>query len=199
MSETTNPYQHEPILNVGIIDRTESVTIRLDGTYRLGNGEIIGPGEIRVQCLEGLLRCTGVVNLEARSLEFHPDHAAACQYVLEATIGIDFHWQQTETQAFRGSLQLVANGDQHLTVINRIALETYITSVISSEMNADSPVEATKTHAIISRSWLLAQLDTRKKGRNSSMRSTGHRRMLVEAVSAKWTCPLFLSYPLDGA
>ncbi|MEO2045019.1 MAG: SpoIID/LytB domain-containing protein [Pirellulales bacterium] len=164
MSETSTPYQQEPILNVGIIDRTESVTIRLNGTYRLNNGEIIGPGELRVQCLEGLLRCTGVVNLEARSLEFHPDHADACQFILEATIGIDFHWQQTETQAFRGSLLLVANREQHLTVINRIALETYITSVISSEMNADSPVEATKTHAIISRSWLLAQLEKKGSG-----------------------------------
>ena len=73
------------------------------------------------------------------------------------TIGKDFHWQQQETQTFQGSLILrVIDGSLH--AINRIPIEDYLTSVIASEMSGTSSVELLKAHAIISRSWLLAQI-----------------------------------------
>ncbi len=73
------------------------------------------------------------------------------------TIGKDFHWQQQETQTFQGSLiLLVIDGSLH--AINRIPIEDYLTSVIASEMSGTSSVELLKAHAIISRSWLLAQI-----------------------------------------
>ena len=73
------------------------------------------------------------------------------------TIGKEFHWQQQETQTFQGSLILrVINGELH--AINRIAIEDYLTSVIASEMSGTSSIELLKAHAVISRSWLLAQL-----------------------------------------
>ena len=73
------------------------------------------------------------------------------------TIGKEFHWQQQETQTFQGSLILrIIDGELH--AINRIAIEDYLTSVIASEMSGTSSVELLKAHAIISRSWLLAQI-----------------------------------------
>ncbi len=73
------------------------------------------------------------------------------------TIGKEFHWQQQETQTFQGALILrIIDGELH--AINRIAIEDYLTSVIASEMSGTSSVELLKAHAVISRSWLLAQI-----------------------------------------
>ena len=73
------------------------------------------------------------------------------------TIGKEFHWQQQETQTFQGALILrIIDGELH--AINRIAIENYLTSVIASEMSGTSSVELLKAHAVISRSWLLAQI-----------------------------------------
>ena len=75
----------------------------------------------------------------------------------DVTIGKEFHWQQQETQTFQGSLILrIIDGELH--AINRIAIEDYLTSVIASEMSGTSSVELLKAHAVISRSWLLAQV-----------------------------------------
>ena len=86
------------------------------------------------------------------------------------TIGKEFHWQQQETQTFQGSLILrIIDGELH--AINRIPIEDYLTSVIASEMSGTSSVELLKAHAIISRSWLLAQIGAPKlKIQNSKLK-----------------------------
>ena len=90
------------------------------------------------------------------------------------TIGKEFHWQQQETQTFQGSLLLrIIDGELH--AINRIPIEDYLTSVIASEMSGTSSAELLKAHAIISRSWLLAQLAASplpllKRGRGEGIR-----------------------------
>ena len=88
----------------------------------------------------------------------------------EVTIGKEFHWQQQETQTFQGSLILrIIDGELH--AINRIAIEDYLTSVIASEMSGTSSVELLKAHAVISRSWLLAQIASQKlKIENSKLK-----------------------------
>ncbi len=73
------------------------------------------------------------------------------------TIGVDFHWERSEDQVFRGSLRLIAEGD-NITAVNIVSVEDYLISVISSEMKATSSEEFLKAHAVTSRSWLLAQL-----------------------------------------
>jgi len=83
-------------------------------------------------------------------------HGLSCFELTDVTIGIHFHWERKETQQFRGALKIISE-DTQLTGINIIPLEEYLLSVISSEMNADSPMELLKAHAVISRSWLLAQ------------------------------------------
>ena len=78
------------------------------------------------------------------------------------TIGKGFHWQQQETQTFQGALILrIIDGEIH--AINRITIEDYLTSVIASEMSGTSSVELLKAHAVISRSWLLAQIGVAQK------------------------------------
>ncbi len=73
------------------------------------------------------------------------------------TIGKEFHWEQCETQSFEGILRVVAR-DGRLIAINYVPIEAYLRSVIASEMSADNEVELLKTHAVISRSWVLRQM-----------------------------------------
>ena len=70
-------------------------------------------------------------------------------------IGIGFHWDRHEDQEFAGQLEIRDNADGTQTAINTIDLEDYLCSVISSEMNANSPMELLKAHAVISRSWAI--------------------------------------------
>ncbi len=159
MKHDSTRWPTEPTISVGLLDRTEAVTIQLLGTYRTVAGRVVGPGEIRIVCRQGVLRCHGCCEWQADELEFEPECPEQCRFSLDAMIGIDFHWQQTETESFQGMLRLIAEGADRLTVINHVPLEAYITSVICSEMNALSPPAAIRSHAVISRSWLLAQLE----------------------------------------
>jgi SpoIID/LytB domain protein len=79
----------------------------------------------------------------------------------DVVIGINFHWERKEDQQFKGSLEFMIENEK-LTAVNILPLEDYLISVISSEMNAASSLELLKAHAIISRSWILAQI---KKGK----------------------------------
>ncbi len=79
------------------------------------------------------------------------------------TIGVNFHWERKEDQKFAGSLKIIVEKDR-LTAVNVVGVEDYLLSVISSEMNADAPEEFLKAHAVISRSWLMAQIAASKRG-----------------------------------
>ena len=74
-------------------------------------------------------------------------------------IGIGFHWDRHEDQEFAGRLEIRDNADDTQTAINTIDLEDYLCSVISSEMNANSPIELLKAHAVISRSWAIRAME----------------------------------------
>jgi len=80
----------------------------------------------------------------------------------EVVIGKAFHWEQAERQRFRGALEVIHEAGA-LTAVNRVGLEEYLRSVICSEMSAASPTESLRAHAIVSRSWLLAQVLNRDK------------------------------------
>ncbi|MCQ2252225.1 MAG: SpoIID/LytB domain-containing protein [Bacteroidales bacterium] len=80
-----------------------------------------------------------------------------CIEISDVEIGINFHWSQRERQKFEGDMEFI-NTDGKVLAINIIKLEDYICSVISSEMNGDNPLELLKAHAVISRSWLMAQI-----------------------------------------
>ena len=77
------------------------------------------------------------------------------------TIGIDFHWERRQTQKFAGMLKFIVDGD-NVVAVNVIGIEDYLLSVISSEMKASASLEFLKAHAVISRSWLMTQIQARR-------------------------------------
>ena len=91
--------------------------------------------------------------LTAPHIEF--EQREQCFLLKNVRIGIGFHWDRHEDQIFEGRLTIRKNADGTETAINTLPLEDYLTSVISSEMSADSPLELLKAHAVISRSWAL--------------------------------------------
>jgi SpoIID/LytB domain protein len=103
-------------------------------------------------------------------VRFYPSEPSSASFrVKDVTIGIGFHWQQKEEQIFRGGLKIIAD-QRGLTLINVIPVEDYLISVISSEMSATSSLEMLRAHAVISRSWLLAQIK-----KENDLRTTDHK------------------------
>ena len=105
-------------------------------------------------------------------------------------IGIGFHWDRHEDQEFAGTLEIRDNADDTQTAINTIDLEDYLCSVISSEMNANSPMELLKAHAVISRSWAIRAMQKPNHegyqvcADDHCQRYEGLRRMNERAVEA---------------
>ncbi|MDR3059456.1 MAG: SpoIID/LytB domain-containing protein, partial [Prevotella sp.] len=91
-------------------------------------------------------------------LYFEPVNNNASFIIKDVVIGINFHWERKEDQEFQGALKLIVENNM-ITAINIIKVEDYLTSVISSEMSATASLELLKAHAVISRSWLLAQIE----------------------------------------
>ena len=83
------------------------------------------------------------------------------------TIGVDFHWERKQDQTFAGSLKFIVE-DGKVTAVNRVGIEDYLVSVISSEMKASASLEFLKAHAVISRSWVLSQMENRRAGKSGS-------------------------------
>jgi len=77
------------------------------------------------------------------------------------TIGVDFHWERKVTQKFAGTLKFIVDGGK-VTAVNIVGVEDYLLSVISSEMKASAGLEFLKAHAVISRSWVMAQVEHRQ-------------------------------------
>lgn len=78
------------------------------------------------------------------------------------TIGVNFHWERKEDQKFAGELKIIVDRGM-LTAINIVGVEDYLLSVISSEMSATASEEFLKAHAVISRSWVMAQIAASRK------------------------------------
>ena len=122
-----------------------------------------GPQTIRIR--EDRIDYNGVLYDELYFESVMPStlFAEASFILYGVTIGIDFHWEQKVDQKFGGALKFIPENGK-ITAINRIGMEDYLLSVISSEMKASCPLESLKAHAVISRSWLLARVDDREKG-----------------------------------
>ena len=143
----------EPTIDVGIMQGKE-IAFTLNEPYTTDNNAYY-KGKYIVQIKENKILFDDKLHDE---LSFTYSTERTPSFSLhEVTIGKEFHWQQQETQTFQGSLILrIIDGELH--AINRIAIEDYLTSVIASEMSGTSSVELLKAHAVISRSWLLAQI-----------------------------------------
>lgn len=146
----------EPKVQVGILSEPQIEFILLN-SYHIKGKEIAGRQVVTY--IDGQIRWQGHLYDE---LLFEPMHEESDAFeLLNVTIGINFHWERKEDQRFMGALKIIVENEK-LTGINVIHVEDYLTSVISSEMSATASLELLKAHAVISRSWLLAQIHKNK-------------------------------------
>lgn len=145
----------EPEISVGIVNAQE-IHFALNGKFFAKGETVCGDQVVTFQ--EGGIFWKG--NLY-RELTFTPQEELNSFSLYDVTIGINFHWERQETQVFMGTLKFVVHEDK-ITAINLLPVEDYLISVISSEMNATSSLELLKAHAVVSRSWLFAQIEKRK-------------------------------------
>lgn len=146
----------QPDVTVGIVS-AQKIHFSLNKPY-LAKGEKV-LGEQVVEFSEGGVLWNGN---QYSQLTFHPQSADASFSLSDVTIGVNFHWERKETQTFLGTLRFVVESDK-IVAINKLPVEKYLESVISSEMSATSSLELLKAHAVISRSWLLAQMKKRRE------------------------------------
>ena len=147
----------EPKVHVGILFEPQIEFVLLN-TYLIDGTEISGKQVVTYD--EGKILWNG---RRYEELLFEPRHEQTDAFeLLDVTIGINFHWERKEDQRFLGALKIIVENGK-LTGINVIRVEDYLTSVISSEMSATASLELLKAHAVISRSWLLAQIQKNKE------------------------------------
>lgn len=146
----------EPKVSVGIL-WYKKITFLLNSPY-ICQDQLI-EGENIVSWKNGKIAWNGKLYDE---LLFEPKEDNASFTLTDVTIGINFHWERKEDQVFQGALKLVVSNDT-ITAINLIKVEDYLTSVISSEMSPTASLQLLKAHAVISRSWLLAQIEKNKE------------------------------------
>lgn len=145
------PLKDEPRITVGIMSAT-TICFRLSGQFRCINNERLYTGAQTAAWHNGQIVFDGSMFDE---IVLEPiDEPNALFELADVTIGIDFHWQRTENQHFRGGLKLIIE-EHRLTAVNSVKVEDYLFCVIASEMSATASLELLKAHAVISRSWLM--------------------------------------------
>ena len=157
--ETSNR-KEEPIVSVGIVSASK-LRFSLNAPYTVCGSQRCGKQV--VELAEGRILWENALYDE---LLFEPTDAHSSFTLEDVTIGVNFHWERKEAQTFLGKLRFIVE-DNNICAINELPVETYLTSVISSEMRATSSLELLKAHAVISRSWLLAQMEQRKAENNN--------------------------------
>lgn len=148
-----------PRVRVGIMNEPQ-VDFVLFGDYRVDGGDAVTGAQSAEATADGKVKWGDRV---ADTVTFEPIDAASGFFELkDVTIGVNFHWERKENQRFGGALHLIVEHGR-LTAVNVLPVEDYLLSVISSEMSATASLELLKAHAVISRSWLLAQIDKNKR------------------------------------
>lgn len=152
----------QPSVTVGIVSGAE-IRFTLHAPYIVGESSptgspVVVSGPQVVSCQRGAIHWNGKI---CHSISFLPQSADAAFSLEDVIIGVNFHWERKETQTFAGELHLLID-DNKIWAINRLPVERYLESVISSEMSATSSLELLKAHAVISRSWLLSQIEKRQ-------------------------------------
>lgn len=151
----------QPDVSVGIVSGSQ-IRFRLDAPYLVEG--TLAEGEQTVDFAEKGIHWKGKCYQE---LTFIPQQSDASFSLFDVTIGVNFHWERKETQTFLGRLKFIVNEDK-VCAVNELPVESYLESVISSEMSATSSLELLKAHAVISRSWLLVQMQNRKDNHGKS-------------------------------
>lgn len=180
-----------PEIDVGIV-RAAAVSLILDGRFRLrspGNGRekewrTIFQGAVKVTIRENRMELTVGDHTQTAMdpMILEPAGRKPCRFIIRnVVIGIGFHWEREEDQVFQGKLKLMVSGGQ-IQVVNIIPVEDYLISVISSEMRGDSSPALLRSHTIISRSWLLAQIEKHNRIRGKDIPYEMIRRTGTEYI-----------------
>ncbi len=176
---------HEPEVSVGILSDKE-IKIVFYGSFidPKSSQTFNGKYTAYIESGEIILDNEKDKNKLGNNAVLVPDDFDSNSFVLrDVIIGKRFHWEKKENQRFLGSLKFIID-NKLLTAVNILPVEHYLTSVISSEMSANSPHELLKAHAIISRSWLLAQIEKSKlfKNKHTNYKS----EILTDTEFIKW-------------
>lgn len=157
-SQQLSEQNGEPRVSVGIVTANE-IVFSLHQPYN-ENGTTVS-GKQSVSYENGAIIWNGK---RYKELVFQPQEAGASFSLEDVTIGVNFHWERKETQTFLGILRFAIEGTA-MWAINELPVERYLESVISSEMSATSSLRLLEAHAVISRSWLLAQIENRRSAK----------------------------------
>ena len=160
--ETSN-IKKEPIVSVGIVSASK-LCFSLNAPYTVCSLEQCGKQVVELS--EGRILWE---NNFYDELLFEPNDTQSSFTLEDVTIGVNFHWERKEAQTFLGKLRFIVENN-NICAINELPVETYLISVISSEMRATSSLELLKAHAVISRSWLLAQMEQRKAENSNAVK-----------------------------
>lgn len=150
-------YHTEPKVSVGILWNNK-ITFVLNTNYSILGTDTQGEYTVTLSDNNKILYNGELYD----ELVFEPKDTNASFTLREVVIGINFHWERKEDQVFEGALKLIVDNGL-ITAVNVLPVESYLTSVISSEMSATASLELLKAHAVISRSWLLAQIEKNKE------------------------------------
>ncbi|MCF0191349.1 MAG: SpoIID/LytB domain-containing protein [Marinilabiliaceae bacterium] len=157
----------QPFISVGIL---HSTIIKF--TF---HGSFIGTDGERLSGDHAISLSGPTLTLDGRLIEklpsFTPENSGSFFELYDVVIGIGFHWQQTESQRFSGVLIFVEEYGS-LWAVNRLPIEDYLFCVIASEMKATSSLELLKAHAVVSRSWLIAQIEGKKREKYRDAKTT---------------------------
>ena len=153
----------EPEILVGIMTETQ-IKFELGNAYFIGETKCSSKVKYEVSLKNDriFLYADKTEICQGEEIVFTPTKKDSSFLLKGVTIGIDFHWEQKEDQRFRGGLKFIIE-EGKIRAINIVPLEEYLRSVISSEMSATSSPDLLKAHAIISRGWLLAQIEKTKR------------------------------------
>lgn len=169
-------------LDVGIVS-AEKISVNLQCVYCFPDGNRLNPGKYEFVLLKnGRIYFNGA---EYETIDIEAVDSVGDFEVMDVTIGVNFHWERKENQRFKGDLRVIveekplSGAGPKLTIINRIDIEEYLKSVISSEMSATSSSELLKAHAVVSRSWLLAQIAAKNKEKNFQGWTDNDREKIV--------------------
>ncbi len=161
---------NEPSISIGILT-SEQINFDLYGEFTSPglSKKISGRYNAKLENNKIVVEQEGKIILSGLEIIITPNELETESFLLrDVIIGKSFHWEKKENQRFRGELKLIKE-ENNITAVNNISLEEYLTSVISSEMSANSSLQLLKAHAIVSRGWLMAQLENKKN--NSPQKS----------------------------
>ena len=173
--------EHEPIIQVGILS-SEKIEFILNGSFTTPSGTIFYVNQ------QAAIQ-DGKVWFDKQHFDeliLEPSTDDESFDLIDVVIGIGFHWERKENQRFRGAIKLIMDNGL-LTVINRIKVEDYLTSVISSEMSATASDELLKAHAVISRSWLLSPLQEPRTKNQESRQKTVFKTINYKLPTINYT------------